>query len=189
MDAAKHAPLGHEQITLRIEGQSVRGVEHSGPPFGRFRLVGADFFRHLIGSQIGHHLILFVENGDAALEFPDGQEDTVRGCAVHLEGAVVPAGRPELRTVRIVAVKTQRVEHDVPGNYAIKVDDGEVVEEGRLLASRKGEADILARTSGRVSLEDGRLVVIHEDSEERAYEIPVVARLAVVDGMTIRPVR
>ena len=93
----------------------------------------------------------------------------------------------EQRTVRIVSVNTQRVEHDVPGNYAVKVEDGELVEEGQLIASRKGEPDILAKTSGRVALEEGRPVIVHEDKHEREYTIPVTARLAVVDGMTIKP--
>ncbi|NLG28429.1 MAG: DNA-directed RNA polymerase subunit beta', partial [Chloroflexi bacterium] len=93
----------------------------------------------------------------------------------------------DMRTVHIVSVDLQRVEHDVPGNYAVKVEDGDTVEESQLVASRKGEPDIVAKTDGRVSIEDGRIAVIHETRHERSYDIPVTARLAVIDGQNIQP--
>jgi len=97
-------------------------------------------------------------------------------------------GRVEVRTqgdqrwVKTVAAELTRVEHKVPGNYATRVADGDPVEEGQLLASRKGQEDIVARVSGRASIEDGMIVVIHEDRREREYEIPLTARLRVGDG-------
>ena len=99
----------------------------------------------------------------------------------------------DLRWVTIVATDVERIEHAVPGNYAVHVEDGQEVKEGDPLASRKGEEDILAKASGRVSLEEGAdqagptIIVAHEEREEREYDIPVTARLAVIDGMTIRP--
>ncbi|HHX43465.1 MAG TPA: DNA-directed RNA polymerase subunit beta' [Chloroflexi bacterium] len=101
------------------------------------------------------------------------------------------SGRVELRSegdqrwVRIVATDVRRVPHHVPGNFAIDVVDGDEVDEGAVLAHRKGEDDIVATTSGRVSIEEDALYVIREEREEREYEIPVTARLRVIDGMMI----
>jgi DNA-directed RNA polymerase subunit beta' len=93
----------------------------------------------------------------------------------------------DMRWVKIIATDVKRIEHAVPGNYAVEVEDGQLVGEGQLLASRKDEEDILAKTAGRVSLEEGCIVVIHEERREREYEIPVTARLHVVDGMQVQP--
>ena len=102
-------------------------------------------------------------------------------------------GRVEIRTegdqrwVKIVNIETQRIDHHVPGNYALHVEDGDLVEEGDLLASRKGQEDILAKTSGRVVLEDHTITIVHEGRREREYEIPVTARLAVLEGQMVQP--
>jgi len=102
-------------------------------------------------------------------------------------------GRVEVRAqggqrwVRILATDISRIEHRVPGNYAKKVADGDEVEEGQLLASRKGQEDVVAKVAGRVSVEDGRMIVIHEERTEHEYEIPVTARLCVSDGQEVFP--
>ena len=44
---------------------------------------------------------------------------------------------------------------------------------------------LLYTSSGRVSIEEDALYVIREEREEREYEIPVTARLRVIDGMMI----
>ncbi|TEU13252.1 MAG: DNA-directed RNA polymerase subunit beta', partial [Anaerolineales bacterium] len=99
-----------------------------------------------------------------------------------MDGRVEVRAQGDQRWVKIVAVDLTRIEHKVPGNYAKRVADGELVEEGQLLASRKGQEDVVARVSGPATIEDGMIVVIHEDRREREYEIPVTARLRVGDG-------
>jgi DNA-directed RNA polymerase subunit beta' len=99
-----------------------------------------------------------------------------------MDGRVEVRAQGDQRWVKIVAVDLTRIEHKVPGNYAKRVADGDPVEEGQLLASRKGQEDVIAKVSGRASIEDGMIVVIHEDRREREYEIPVTARLRVGDG-------
>ena len=99
-----------------------------------------------------------------------------------LNGRVEMRMENEQRWVKVVSTRIQRIEHPVPGNYAIKVIDGAEVEEGQLLASRKGQPDILAKSSGHVSIEDKMIIVVHEDRQEREYDIPLTARLRVSDG-------
>jgi DNA-directed RNA polymerase subunit beta' len=118
-------------------------------------------------------------------------------------------GRVEMRVegdqrfARVVASELQRIEHPLPEHATAEVMDGEVVEEGQILASgSQGEdeggepvTDILAKAAGRVSIENDAgqsatprsIVIIHEERREREYEVPITARLAVLDGQTIEP--
>ena len=99
-----------------------------------------------------------------------------------LSGRVELRAESEQRLAKVVSTSIQRIEHPVPGNYAIKVIDGQEIEEGQLLASRKGKPDILAKSSGHVSIEDKMIVIVHEDRQEREYDIALTARLRVSDG-------
>jgi len=102
-----------------------------------------------------------------------------------ISGRVSIRTEGDLRWVTITSTELKRIEHPVPEGYSILVEDGEPVEEGRLLASCEGLEDILAKASGRVSLEDRKVVVIHEERRQREYEIPVAARLCVSDGALV----
>jgi DNA-directed RNA polymerase subunit beta' len=90
------------------------------------------------------------------------------------------------RVVRVSDTRVHRVRHDVPGNYAILVEEGEVVEKGQVLASRKGQEDILAKVDGRIILGERRIGVVFEEKREREYEIPATARLRVAPGDRVK---
>ena len=102
-----------------------------------------------------------------------------------ISGRVSVRPEEDLRWVTITSAELKRLEHAVPDNYSTLVADGEPVEEGRLLANCEGQEDIVAKTSGRVSVEDGKIVVIHEERQQREYEIHVTARLRVSEGAEI----
>jgi DNA-directed RNA polymerase subunit beta' len=124
-----------------------------------------------------------------AFEVEDGDEVKA--------GAVIAAGDDEeivARTagrvsrddynLRILARVRTKEGYDVPGNWAIKVSEGDKVEAGDLLAKR-GDQEIKAEESGRISL--GRKVtVIWERVDEHEYEIPSAARLLVEEGQKIQ---
>jgi DNA-directed RNA polymerase subunit beta' len=103
-----------------------------------------------------------------------------------ISGVVTVRSEGDQRWVTVESTEVDRVSHPVPGNYAIKVEDEVGVEEGDLLASRKGQDDIVALSSGRVIVEDRNIIVVHEEREEREYEIPITARLVVTNGQTIQ---
>ncbi len=87
--------------------------------------------------------------------------------------------------LRIVARIRTKAGYKVPGNWGIKVNEGDKVEPGDLLAKR-GDQEIVAEVGGRISL--GRKVtVIWERREEHEYEIPSAARLLVEEGQRIEP--
>jgi len=104
-----------------------------------------------------------------------------------LYGRVGVRSEGDMRWVTITSAEMKRIEHVVPSNHDVLVEDGEPVEEGRLLASCEGQEDIVARASGRASVEDGKVVILHEERQQREYEIPVTARLRVSDGDKVSP--
>jgi DNA-directed RNA polymerase subunit beta' len=87
--------------------------------------------------------------------------------------------------LRIVRGEEVKEGYDVPGNWGIRVNDGDKVEVGDLLAKR-GDQEILAKSSGRVSL-GCKVYVIWERRDEHEYEIPSAARLLVEEGKRIEP--
>ena len=112
-----------------------------------------------------------------------------RGQAIiaDIGGRVEVRAEGDQRWVKIVASEIKRVEHPVSAEYTLLVADGEEVVEGQVLASCPEREDLVAKASGRISLEEGKVVVLHEEKREREYEIPVTARLVVFDGEVVKP--
>jgi len=94
------------------------------------------------------------------------------------------SGRVEIRMidgVKHVFVVDSRLVDDVyelSGESDIRVEDGEIIEEGALLAEKDGEA-VVARHNGRVVLEHYGLRIVWENRVEADYDIPAGTRLLV----------
>jgi len=103
------------------------------------------------------------------------------------------SGRVEIRRegdqryIRVVSVEMRREDHRVPKNYSIKVEDGDHVQKGALLAKR-GDVKVIAAVSGDVILEREKrnIAIQYEVREEREYEVPAAARLRVESGQMVR---
>ncbi len=104
-----------------------------------------------------------------------------------LDGRVTVRSEGDQRWAKIEKSDIQRIPHPIPDGYTVAVLDGDPVIGGQILAHADDTNDIVAKVEGRVSLEDGQVVIVHEEREEREYEIPVTARLNVSDGQVIRP--
>jgi DNA-directed RNA polymerase subunit beta' len=116
-----------------------------------------------------------IKAGDAIAK--DGDEEIVAKTA----GRVVC----DDDNLRIIARIRTKAGYKVPGNWGIKVNDGDKVNPGDLLAKR-GDKEIVAEVGGKISL--GRKVtVIWERRDEHEYEIPSAARLLVEEGQRIEP--
>lgn len=89
------------------------------------------------------------------------------------------------KKVRVVKSKVFTDEYEIPGNWGIKVEDGDEVEAGSLIAKR-GDREMLARHKGIVRREGRQVRVVYERREEREYEIPSAARILVAEGQRIR---
>jgi len=94
-------------------------------------------------------------------------------------------GEDGLRRVQVVFTQEARDEYDVPGNWSVKVEDGQLLPEGELIASR-GEDKIVAKHGGKVQLRRNKpLSVVYEIRDDREYEVPSAARLMVEDGQAV----
>jgi len=110
--------------------------------------------------------------GEAVMSDIDGIAQVVRG----EDGA---------RKVKVVFSQEARDEHDVPGNWALKVEDGQTVADGAVIASR-GDQTLVAKHAGRVQMRKNKpLTVVYEIRDEREYDVPLAARLTIEDGQAI----
>ncbi len=89
-----------------------------------------------------------------------------------------------VRIVRVVESEIVREEFAIPGNWGIKVDDGQEVESGDLIAKR-GDKQTLAARAGRIERDGRQVTLIWEQREEREYEIPAGSRQLVVEGQRV----
>ncbi len=85
------------------------------------------------------------------------------------------------RVVEITNSQLIKDEYTVPGNWSLKIEDGDEIEAGTLIASR-GDSEIIASHGGRVRIEDRTVIVSYDQIDEAEYEIPPSARLLVKEG-------
>ena len=91
------------------------------------------------------------------------------------------------RKIKVTDSRIVSDEYVIPQGSEVKVQDGETVEEGAVLAVTPEGEEIMALVKGQVHLEDREdgstlAVVRHEYKEERVYDIPPTARLRVEKG-------
>jgi DNA-directed RNA polymerase subunit beta' len=102
-----------------------------------------------------------------------------------IDGVVYLRERESVRYARVVDSELLRDEHNIPGNWAIEVEDGDEVEVGQRLGYR-GEQELFTEHAGRVVRDGTHVSVVYERSDEREYEIPSAARLLVQEGDQVR---
>jgi DNA-directed RNA polymerase subunit beta' len=92
--------------------------------------------------------------------------------------------------MRVVVVTQSEMVSDVyelEKYWRKRVKDEDKVEEGDVLASLNADNIITARNGGRVRIEGREIIVSYEVKEEKYYEIPSNARLAVEEGEMVEP--
>ncbi|MHB9033023.1 MAG: DNA-directed RNA polymerase subunit beta' [Anaerolineae bacterium] len=103
-----------------------------------------------------------------------------------IAGQVEITADGEQRWVKVTSSTLKRINHNVPEGAELFVQEGDIVQEGQLLARTDGDgSEVMAKAAGRVAIEDGSLFVAHEEHEQRTYDIPVTARLRVSAGMQV----
>jgi len=89
------------------------------------------------------------------------------------------------RTVRIVSTEPRQREYEVPANWSIKVEDGDRVQQGTVLAKNE-EEELTSDVAGIASVQDRSVTVRYEERNEAVYEIPAAARLRFQDGAQVQ---
>ncbi len=97
---------------------------------------------------------------------------------VHVVPSNVPDGQ---RQVEVRDSRVLRDEYNIPGNWAMKVEDSGQIKMGELIASR-GDSQIIADHEGRLKVEDRKVTVTYDQVDEAMYEVPASARLLVREG-------
>ena len=85
------------------------------------------------------------------------------------------------RVVRVDHSEMVSDEYDIPEGWEIRVKDEDAISVGDELATQ-GEAVVKAQHTGRVRLEDRKVIVSYEQRETEEYEIPTTSRLLIKDG-------
>lgn len=97
-----------------------------------------------------------------------------------------------LQADRVGDQKLVRVEHselvsdeyEIPADWTIVAQDATEIEAGDLIASFEA-AQITAQHSGRLRVEDRKVIVSYEQRESEDYEIPGTSRLIIRDGVQV----
>ena len=115
-----------------------------------------------------------------------------------IDGVAEVIESEEGRAVMVTASESFRDEYPLPSGYQPSAKDGERVEAGQLLAmpkaSKKAKNEaasvekppLIARVSGEVMIENDRIIIRYEESEERKYSVPASTHIRVVTGDLVR---
>ena len=89
-----------------------------------------------------------------------------------------------IRRIRIVDSQVQRDEYNVPGNWSVKVEDGQEIKDKEVIAIR-GEQELRVEHGGRVVRDGLTVTIVYDKKEEVEYEVPPAARLLVGEGQQV----
>jgi DNA-directed RNA polymerase subunit beta' len=90
-----------------------------------------------------------------------------------------------VRLLKVTSTQMVKDEYEVPGNWSLKVEAGQDVTEGQVIASR-GDQEMIVKHGGKVQMRKNKpLAVVYEVVDEREYDVPVGVRLLVEDGQEI----
>ncbi|MGH2670899.1 MAG: DNA-directed RNA polymerase subunit beta', partial [bacterium] len=117
-----------------------------------------------------------------------------------IDGTVEISRDGDVRRLRIENAEVYRDDYPLPKRAKVLVKAGQQVEQGEVLAtapktkaadgdgaSEGGQAlvpagDVIARTSGQVEVQRGRVTILFEERDQREYIIAAAARVRVHDG-------
>jgi len=85
------------------------------------------------------------------------------------------------RVLKVIASEIRQEEYDVPGNWAVLVEDGDEVAAKTKLAKR-GDQAIVAENGGKIERQENKIIVRWEFTQEEEYDIESAARPRVGDG-------
>ncbi len=102
-----------------------------------------------------------------------------------IDGVVDIVWQGDQRKIKITSSRVVSEEYTIPENASRKVEDGDQIQEGAVLAEGP-EGSVVARIPGQVFFEGDKAIVRREDVEEREYEVPAAARLRVEKGMEVK---
>ena len=111
------------------------------------------------------------------------------GVMSEIEGLAEIEERENEKLIRVISTTTFYDEYPVPPEWQIMVENGQHIEAKEVLAILPATAekaikenDIVARTSGEVVIEEGKILIKYEEKETREYAVPSMARIYIQNG-------
>ena len=112
-----------------------------------------------------------------------------------IDGVAEVIQSEDRKIIKVTSSEVFQDEYPLPSGWQVLVDNGQQVDIGTTLACQPAEAEtapestalttetqpILARVTGKVVIEDGRLSIIYEEEEEREYVVPAATHIRVQD--------
>jgi len=93
----------------------------------------------------------------------------------------------DMRVIRVSHSEMVSDSYELEKYWRRRVNDEDKVEKGDVIASRDADNKIIAQNGGRVRIEGRTIIVSYEVKDEKYYEIPSNARLAVEEGERVEP--
>ncbi len=93
----------------------------------------------------------------------------------------------DMRVIRVTHSEMVSDTYELEKFWRRRVGDEDKVEKGDVIASLDADNKLLAKNAGRVRIEDRTIIISHEVKDEKYYEIPSNARLAVEMGEMVVP--
>jgi DNA-directed RNA polymerase subunit beta' len=101
-----------------------------------------------------------------------------------IEGTVeviAPDAPDGQRVIHVSSSQMLQDEYQIPGNWSMKIKNGDELDAGDLIASR-GDATTVASHAGKARIRKNKVTVSYEQNDEAEYEVPASARLLVKHG-------
>ncbi len=102
-----------------------------------------------------------------------------------IDGAVQLFSEGDERKLRVHNHHVEKEEYDLPRGYKAKVEDGDEVTKGQVLA-KKDDNEIVATEGGKAIVEKGSITIRRDIREESVYDVPLSARVRVEDGHKVK---
>jgi DNA-directed RNA polymerase subunit beta' len=93
----------------------------------------------------------------------------------------------DMRVIRVTHTEMISDSYELEKYWRRRVGDEDTVEKGDVIASKDADNQLVANNGGRVRIEDRTIIISYEVKDERFYEIPSNARLAVDNGELVEP--
>jgi DNA-directed RNA polymerase subunit beta' len=90
-----------------------------------------------------------------------------------------------IRRIQITNSVLQKDVYNVPGNWSLKVDDGQEIKDKAVIANR-GDQELKVEHGGRVVKDGMSITIVYDKKDEVEYEIPPAARMLISEGAEVK---
>ncbi len=207
---------GVKRIHIRspLNCQSTQGICQMcyGRDLGRWHLVDLSTAVGIIAAQSigepGTQLTLrtFHTGGVVGLDITSGlprveelfeaRPPKVQAIISEIDGVADVIDNEQGRFIKVASQDTFHDEYQLPPGWKLNVKDGQIVDMGTMLAKPPAESEepdpkavidyIVAHVAGEVIIEDSKILIRYDETEEREYSVPAATHIRIQSGDLIK---